>query len=140
MTPFDFVKLFHSKKTKWDELNENEKKAWNTFITNRALSFSPDYLDIVSKIAPYTGGQLTPAEIFKYYQSVLPSNYRFQKWIKGKKSTTFNKDLVETVSAYFECSHKQAEDYLSLLGKKELKQFLFYLGIQDNEIKKLTKK
>lgn len=140
MTPFDFVKLVHNKKVNWDELTEEEQKGWNTFIVNRALSFTSDYLDIVNKIQPHTAGQLTPAEIFKYYQSMLPSNFRFQKWIKGQKQNKFNPQLVEVVSAYLECSKQQAEDYLGILDKKETKNLLKMIGIQDDEIKKLMKK
>jgi len=140
MTPFDFLKLAHNKKVNWDELTEDEQKSWNTFIINRALSFNSDYLDIVNKIQPYTGGQLTPAEIFKYYQSMLPSNFRFQKWIKGNKTKSFNPDMIEVVSSYLECSRKQAEDYLNILDKKEIKQLLKHIGMQDDQIKKLMKK
>jgi hypothetical protein len=140
MTPFDFVKLTHSKNVKWESLTEEEQKAWNTYIINRALSFTSDYLDIVNKLQPYTVGQLSPSEIFKYYQSMLPKNYRYQKWIKGSKSSKFNKELIEHTSAFFECSNKQAEDYLSVLDKNEIKSFLKHIGIQENEIKKLMKK
>jgi hypothetical protein len=77
MTPFDFLKLVHNKKVNGKNLTEDEQKSWNTFIINKA-KFYFNYLDIVNKIQPYTGGQLTPAEIFKYYQSMLPSNFRFQ--------------------------------------------------------------
>ena len=140
MTPFDFLKLVHNKKTNWNELTEDQQKAWNTFIINRALSFTSDYLDIVNKIQPYTGGQLTPAEIFKYYQSMLPSNFRFQKWIKGNKPKTYNRDLIALLSGYFECSCKQAEDYLGILSKKELKLLLNHIGLQESDIKKLLKK
>jgi hypothetical protein len=140
MTPFDFLKLIHNKKVNWEDLTEEEQKAWNTFIINRALSFTSDYLDIINKIQPHTGGQLTPAEIFKYYQSMLPSNFRFQKWIKGTKTSKYNKGLVEVISAYLECSNKQAEDYLSILDKKEIKVLLQHIGIQDSEAKKLMKK
>ena len=117
MTPFDYLKLVHNKKVNWEDLTEDEQKAWNTFIINRALSFTSDYLDIVNKIQPYTGGQLTTAEIFKYYQSILPSNFRFQKWIKGTKTHSYNPNMVEVISSYLECSKKQAEDYLKILGK-----------------------
>ena len=140
MTPFDFLKLVHNKKINWEDLNEEEQKAWNTFIINRALSFTSDYLDIINKIQPHTGGQLTPAEIFKYYQSMLPSNFRFQKWIKGTKTSKYNKGLVEVIGAYLECSNKQAEDYLNILDKKEIKALLQHIGIQDSEAKKLMKK
>lgn len=140
MTPFDFLKLVHNKKTNWNELTEDQQKAWNTFIINRALSFTSDYLDIVNNIQPYTGGQLTPAEIFKYYQSMLPSNFRFQKWIKGNKPKTYNNELIALLSGYFECSCKQAEDYLGILSKKELKLLLNHIGLQEPDIKKLMKK
>jgi len=140
MTPFDYLKLVHNKKVNWEDLTEDEQKAWNTFIINRALSFTSDYLDIVNKIQPYTGGQLTPAEIFKYYQSMLPSNFRFQKWIKGTKTQSFNSNMIEVISNYLECSKKQAEDYLKILDKKEIKNLLKHIGLQDGEIKKLMKK
>jgi len=140
MTPFDYLKLVHNKKVKWEDLNEEEQKAWNTFIINRALSFTSDYLDIINKIQPYTGGQLTPAEIFKYYQSMLPSNFRFQKWIKGKKEKKYNPQLLALLSGYFECSCKQAEDYLNIIKKKDLKTLLNSIGLQEGEIKKLIKK
>jgi len=140
MTPFDFLKLIHNKKTNWEDLTEEEQKAWNTFIINRALSFTSDYLDIINKIQPYTAGQLNPAQIFKYYQSMLPSNFRFQKWIKGDKASKHNKELIEIISIYLECSKQQAEDYLNILEKKEIKALLKHLGIQDNEAKKLMKK
>ena len=140
MTPFDYLKLVHNKKVKWEDLNEEEQKAWNTFIINRALSFTSDYLDIINKIQPYTGGQLTPAEIFKYYQSMLPSNFRFQKWIKGKKEKKYNPQLLALLSGYFECSCKQAEDYLNIMNKKDLKILLNSIGLQEGEIKKLIKK
>ena len=140
MTPFDFLKLVHNKKVKWKDLNEEEQKSWNTFIINRALSFNSNYLDVVNNIQPYTSGQLTPAEIFKYYQSMLPSNFRFQKWIKGKKEKKYNPQLLALLSGYFECSCKQAEDYLNIINKKDLKSLLNSIGLQEGEIKKLIKK
>ena len=54
MTPFDFLKLVHNKSIKWESLNEDEQKAYNTFIINKALSFNSNYLDIVNKIQHYT--------------------------------------------------------------------------------------
>ena len=140
MTPFDYLKLVHNKKAKWGDLNEEEQKSWNTFIINRALSFNSDYIDIVNNIQPHTGGQLSPAEIFKYYQDILPSNFRFKKWIKGKKEKKYNPQLLVLLSGYFECSCKQAEDYLNVMNKKDLKSLLNSIGLQENEIKKLIKK
>ena len=140
MKPFDYLKLVHNKKVKWEDLNEEEQKSWNTFIINRALSFNSNYIDIVNNVQPHTGGQLTPAEIFKYYQNMLPNNFRFQKWIKGKKEKKYNPQLLALLSGYFECSCKQAEDYLNIIKKKDLKTLLNSIGLQEAEIKKLIKK
>ena len=140
MTPFDYLKLVHNKKVKWEDLNEEEQKSWNTFIINRALSFNSNYIDIVNNVQPHTGGQITPAEIFKFYQNMLPNNFRFQKWIKGKKENKYNPQLLALLSGYFECSCKQVEEYLKIMKKKDLKSLLISIGLQEGEIKKLIKK
>ena len=137
MTPFDFLKLVHNKSTKWENFNEDEQKVYNTFIINKALSFNSDYLDVVNKIQHFTP---TPKESFKYLQSMTSNKFRYNKWIKGGKSTKFNPNLIETISAHLECSRKQAEEYLCILEKKEIKNMLKHIGIQESEIKKLMKK
>jgi len=138
MTPFDFLKLIHNdKKIKWEDFNEDEQKSWNTFIINKGLSFNSDYLNIINNIQRYTP---TNKESFRYLQSMTKNYFKYNKWIKGSKSTKFNKDLIEIISAYLECSHREAEDYLNILDIKEIKQFLKVIGIQDSEVKKLMKK
>lgn len=139
MTPFDFVKLLHNKQVKWENLTEEDRKSWNTYIINKALSFDSNYLDIVNKIQPHTGGQLDPSAIFKYYQYVLPNRYKYNKWIKTNKVREFNIDLLVAMSDHYECSISQIEEYLGFLDKKEIKTTLVTLGYQDDQIKKLLK-
>jgi hypothetical protein len=136
MTPFDFLRLVHDKKIKWEDLNEDEQKTYNKFIINRALGFNNNMLDIVNRLQGY---DIAPKESFKYYQSMTGSKFKFNKWIKGNKSKTYKPELLVLVSGYFECSCKQAEDYLNILGKKEIKTLLKHIGLQENEIKKLLK-
>lgn len=137
MTPFDFLKLVHNKKIKWGHLNEDEQKSYNTFIVNKALSFNSNYLDIINQIQHYTP---TSKESFKYLQSMTSNKFKYNKWIKGQKSKSYNPQLLAIVSNYFECSTKQAGDYLDVLEKKETKSLLNHIGVQDTEIKKLMKK
>ena len=82
MTPFDFLRLVHDKKIKWEDLNEDEQKTYNKFIINRALGFNNNMLDIVNRLQGY---DVTPKESFKYYQSMTGDKFRFNKWIKGNK-------------------------------------------------------
>jgi len=137
MTPFDFLKLVHDKSTKWEHLNEDEQKSYNTFIINKALSFNSKYLDLINNIQHYTPSS---KESFKYLQSVTDNKFKYNKWIKGSKTVKYNKDLLSLVSDYLECSNKQAEEYLNILSKKETKNLLEFLGIQQDTLKKLLKK
>jgi len=137
MTPFDFLKLVHDKKIKWEDLNEDEQKTYNKFIINRALGFNNNMLDIVNRLQGY---DVTPKESFKYYQSMTDNKFRFNKWIKGSKDKSFNPELLLKIAGYLECSKKQASEYLNVLSKKEIKSLLKHIGLQDSEIKKLMKK
>ena len=137
MTPFDFLKKVHDKKLKWEDLTEDQQKVYNTFIINKALSFNSNYLDIVNRIQHYTP---TSKESFKYFQSMTGNNFRYNKWIKGQKTKTYNPQLIAIVSAHLECSSKQAEDYLNILEKKEVKLMLKQIGLQEDDVKKLMKK
>ena len=137
MTPFDFLRLVHNKKIKWEDLNEDEQKTYNKFIINRALGFNNNMLDIVNRLQGY---DVTPKESFKYYQSMTGDKFRFNKWIKGNKEKSFNPELLLKIAGYLECSKKQASEYLNILSKKETKNLLKHIGLQDSEIKKLMKK
>ena len=48
MTPFDHLKNLHTKKRKWNDFNDEERKNFNIYIINKALSFNPNYLNIVN--------------------------------------------------------------------------------------------
>ena len=137
MTPFDFLRLVHDKKIKWEDLNEDEQKTYNKFIINRALGFNNNMLDIVNRLQGY---DVTPKESFKYYQSMTGDKFKFNKWIKGNKEKSFNPELLLKIAGYLECSKKQASEYLNVLSKKEIKSLLKHIGLQDSEIKKLMKK
>jgi hypothetical protein len=137
MTPFDFLKLVHDKKIKWENLTEDEQKTYNKFIINRALGFNNNMLDIVNRLQGY---DVSPKESFKYYQSMTENKFRFSKWIKGKKNNPYKPELLALVSGYFECSCKHAEEYLNVLNKSETKMLLKHIGLQDPDIKKLLKK
>ena len=137
VTPFDFLRLVHDKKIKWEDLNEDEQKTYNKFIINRALGFNNNMLDIVNRLQGY---DVTPKESFKYYQSMTGYKFKFNKWIKGNKEKSFNPELLFKIACYLECSKKQASEYLNILSKKETKNLLKHIGLQDSEIKKLMKK
>ena len=68
-----------------------------------------DFIEIVNFFQKYAIGTLEPREVYKWYCEVLPKGKRFNKYIKGKKSKKYDKDLINILLKYFECSKLHLE-------------------------------
>ena len=123
MTPFDHLKNLHTKKRNWDDFNDEEKKNFNIYIINKALSFNPNYLNVVNLIQKYSTGQITQKEVFKIYFNLLPNKFRFYKWIKGEK-TKKDKEKAEYLAMYYKVSIREAYDYLKILDRKTINSII----------------
>lgn len=122
MNPFDHIKNLHTKQRSWNDFNDEEKKSFNIYIINKALSMNPNYLDIVNMVQRYTNNLLDSKEVFNLYFNLLPNKFRFYKWIKGTKDK--NKEKYQILAQHFKCSSREAKDYMELLNKKEINQIL----------------
>ena len=125
MNPFDHIKNLHTKKRCWDDFNDEEKKSFNVFIINKALSMNPNYLGIVNMVQNFTGLNqiLSQKEVFNLYYSLLPNKFRFYKWIKGEK-TKKDKEKAEYLATHFKVSIREAYDYLQILDRKTVKSII----------------
>ena len=99
-----------------------KKKSFNVFIINKTLSFNPNYLNIVNMVQNYTGLNqvLSQKEVFNLYFNLLPTKFRFYRWIKGEK-TKKHKENAEYLAMHFNISTREAYDYLDILDKKTIK-------------------
>ena len=122
MNPFEHVKNLHTKKRRWEDFNDEEKKSFNVFIINKTLSFNPKYLNIVNMVQNYTGLNqiLSQKEVFNLYFNLLPIKFRFYIWIKWAK-TKKHKENAEYLAMHFKVSTREAYDYLDILDKKTIK-------------------
>ena len=125
MNPFDHIKNLHTKKRTWNDFNDEEKKSFNVFIVNKALSMNPNYLGIVNMIQNYTGLNqiLSQKEVFNLYYSLLPNKFKFYRWIKGEK-TKKEKEKAEYLAMHFNISTREAYDYLKILDKKTINKII----------------
>jgi|TARA_R100001463_G_scaffold10149_1_gene29944 hypothetical protein len=125
MNPFEHVKNLHTKKRRWEDFNDEEKKSFNVFIINKTLSFNPNYLNIVNMVQNYTGLNqvLSQKEVFNLYYSLLPTKFRFYRWIKGEKSKK-DKEKAEYLAMHFNVSTREAYDYLQILDKKSINKII----------------
>ena len=139
MNPFEHVKNLHTKKRRWEDFNDEEKKAFNVYIINKTLSFNPNYLDIVSITQKYSTDQISQKEVFNIYFSLLPNKFRFYRWIKGAKNTK-NKETAEYLAMHFNVSTREAYDYLNILDKKTINSIIKNYKCQISSSPKKTTK
>ena len=125
MNPFDHIKNLHTKKRTWNDFNDEEKKSFNVFIINKALSMNPNYLGIVNIVQNFTGLNqiLSQKEVFNLYYSLLPNKFRFYKWIKGTKIKK-DKEKAEYLAMHFKVSTREAYDYLKILDRKTINKII----------------
>ena len=125
MNPFDHIKNLHTKKRRWEDFNDEEKKSFNVFIINKGLSMNPNYLGIVNMVQNFTGLNqiISSKEVFNIYFDLLPNNFRFYKWIKGEK-TKKDKEKAEYLAMHFKVSTREAYDYLQLLDRKTINSII----------------
>ena len=74
-----------------------------------------------------------------WYRDVLPKGKRFNKYIKGKKDKTYDKELIEILKNHFESSILETKKYLELIDKNELIEILKMYGLEYKKIKRLCK-
>ena len=129
----------------FDKLSEGDKKTWSNYMINRFLSMNSDWTEIISELDPLTTGkQLKPELVYKMYIDIIPKSRVFLKYIKGKKESKYNKELINIVKMYFECSKKEAIEYLNIFYSteqklEELKEIITKYGNDVKEVKKLIK-
>jgi len=138
-TIFQHLSGIKEKKESWTSLSDMDKKSFSPFIINRWLSMNLDLLPIVNILQKYTIGFLSARDVYKVYLDFLPKQKTFDKYIKGSKSSKYNKDVLEYLSKWYGVSQREVTDYLEILSKDDVISILTKYGLTDKEAKKLLK-
>jgi len=136
MTIFDFFKQVTTDKKPWSSFTEDEQKAFSPYMLHKIVSMTEAYIEVanIGQSLPYTDKE----KIYKFYCELLPKKSIYSKYVKGTK-TKSNEDLLEYISKFYECSFREAEEYIQILKKEDMYDILNRYGIEDKEIKKLLK-
>jgi hypothetical protein len=123
-------------KTPIENISEESWDNWNSYTVNRSISMNQNFIELVNFVqtVPYDNKQ----QIYLIYKEMIPKRKMFFKWIKSntkKKPTT----LVEYVEKYFECGLGEAEEYIDILREHGVRSVLYEMGLDEKEIKKLSK-
>jgi len=139
MTIIDWINQVLVHKKHWNEFTEDEQKKFSPFIINRWLSMDEDFIEVINYFQKYSIGLLSPREVYEFYRNFLPKGKRFNKYIKGKKKKSYDKELIDIVKNHFECSKIEIKEYLELISKEELENILSKYGTEPKKIRKLIK-
>jgi hypothetical protein len=139
-TIFQHLSGIKEKKESWTSLSDMDKKSFSPFIINRWLSMNLDLLPIVNILQKYTIGFLSARDVYKVYLDFLPKKKTFDKYIKGSKSSKYNKECLEYLSQWYGVSQREVTDYLEILSNDDVINILMKYGLTEKESKKLLKK
>jgi hypothetical protein len=136
MTPWDFIKELTVNKKRWDDYTEVEKNEFNSYMIHKILSMDEKYIELVNIVQ-----QMPPAnkkQIYNVYLNILPNKSLYSKYIKSTIKS-YSPELLTQVSFYFECSKKEASEYITILSKDDINNILTELGLDEKLKKTLIK-
>tara|TARA_B110000977_G_C10794241_1_gene383692 strand:+ start:147 stop:596 length:450 start_codon:yes stop_codon:yes gene_type:complete len=128
----------------FDKLDESDKRTWSNYMVLRFLSMNTDWIDLISEIQPYVQS-LQPKTLYKLLIDILPKGRHYLKYVKGSKTDKYEGWLCEIVVKNYQCSSKEADEYLEILyatkfGRIEIKELCERYGIESKQITKLKLK
>ena len=136
MNLFDWLNEITYTKRDWDSFTEDEQSSFSPYIVHRYVSMYYGYVDIanIAQKLPMTESE----KIYTIYKTMLPKKKMFLKYIKNQNKKNY-KDIMEYVSAYFECGLREADQYIDILQKVGVQDILFKMGVDEKKTKKLLK-
>jgi len=133
---FDWLKAINTTKPPVESFTDKDWEVWNSYMIHRFLSMNSDYLEIVNYVQDFP-----PQEkrmIYNIYKEFIPKNNKWSKYIKSKVKQS-NKDLIDHIKDYFNCSSKESKEYINILDTLEINRILMERGLTKKEIKPLIK-
>lgn len=125
----------------FDTLSVEDKKSWNNWMIFRFLSMNPSWVDSLAEFQPYVQS-LEPKQFYLCMIGIVPKGKTWLKYIKGDNDSKFEDWLVDLIKIDYQCSKKQAEEYLEVLystkeGKEHIKYVCEKYGTETKKVKKL---
>ena len=120
--------------------NKFKDEAWdnfNAYMVHRFVSMNHNYIEIAN-----IAQKFHPTDkkgIYNFYCEMLPKKKMFLRYIKSKIKNN-PKEIKKYISEYYKCSLDEANEYITLLGKKGVNDIFTKMGVEDKEKKSLTKK
>ena len=112
--PFDFVKSVSYDK-KDIMVDDIEEKAYQPFLTNKALSYHQDSIFFTNEMN--VRHSLDNRLQYSFYLNTLRKRQRFSTWNKPYISKK-----LDAIREYYQISTREAKDYENLLSDKQYRE------------------
>ncbi len=99
--------------------NEEYEKAFNSFIVMRMLAQNAEACEWVNLINEYQQ-TLSKKQLYKLLIEMIPKAKTYDGFVKS--ISTEDDDNIKYVSMFYECSLKEAREYIAILGKEWAKE------------------
>lgn len=113
LTPFDFVNAISFSKENLFAVDGVEQ-FYNSYIVNRALSFSPDTILFANEMNQHH--QIPVSNQFQFLSSSIRKRKRYDKWVKAEKES----EDISLIKSYYNYSNEKAKQVLPLLSEENL--------------------
>jgi hypothetical protein len=136
MNVFELANSLLTDKRDWEKLSEQDKKAFNPFMVIKFMGMNKDLCVLMNSLQDIIS--LDSKTVYNIIKENTPKEKKYLAYINktGKKD---NEELISYIAKFYECSLREAKDYISLLGKEDLKEILLNFSLDDKEITKILK-
>ena len=97
---------------------------------------NPEYIEVVNYVQDFPPQE--KKKIYLIYREFIPKNNKWSKYIKSNTKQP-NTDLINHIKDYFQCSSKEAKEYITMLDIPNISRILTNRGIEIKELKQLLK-
>jgi len=133
---FDWLKAINTTKPPVESFTDKDWEVWNSYMIHRFLSMNPEYIEVVNYVQDFPPQE--KKKIYLIYREFIPKNNKWSKYIKSNTKQP-NTDLINHIKDYFQCSSKEAKEYITMLDIPNISRILTNRGIEIKELKQLLK-
>ena len=140
---FDHLKGVTLRKTKWEDLSEEDKKSWSNYMISRFFSMEPEFVEVINEFQKYSNGILSSEDYYKLLSDTLPKHSFFLKYVKAKNRVDIEPEMITLFCNHFELGKSEVFEYIRFLkttNPTELTAILKKYGTKEDVIKDFEKK
>jgi len=139
---FDHIKGITFRKTKWEDLSDEDKSSWNNYMINRFFSMEVELIELINEVQKYSSGILTSEFYYKLLHDVLPKQSFYLKYIKSKNKLELDAEFIEIFCNHYQLSKREVYEYIKYLkdtNSTELLDILKMYGTKETDTEKFQK-